>query len=60
MILSLMIDVFDLVSTNNLLFDYGISLQSSLLIVIKLGKMVNNSELSLISLQTPVIYIGKL
>ena len=60
MILSLMIDVFDLVSTNNLLFDYGISLQSSLLTVIKLGKMVNNSELSLISLQTPVRYIGKL
>ena len=60
MILSLMIDVFDLVSTNNLLFDYGISLQSSLLTVIKLGKMVNNSELSLISLQTLVRYIGKL
>ena len=60
MILSLMIDVFDSVSTNNSLFDYGISLQSSLLIVIKLGKMVNNSELLFISLHTPVRYIGKL
>ena len=60
MILSLMIDVFDSVSTNNSLFDYGISLQSSLLIVIKLGKMVNSSELLFISLHTLVRYIGKL
>ena len=48
--LSLMSDIFDSVSTDNLLFDFGISLQSSLLFVIELGKLVFNSELFILSL----------